>query len=234
MMNVFVMPSDVFEELRHHRMAVANWLVPLALACLVATGSVLVLFSQESIWQQIREQQVQATEKRLEQMPPDQREQARSVVEMFSRPIVMKIFAIAGAVVVSLAGLFLITLLVWLLGRWVFRAEMGFGKTLEMCGLAGLVGTLGTVVKTLLIAATGNLYASPSPAMLLPHVEATDRLFQVLSVFNVMTIWYIVVLAIGLSRLSRIVLFHSFLWLFVPWMVFGLGLIWIQGAPSGM
>src|SRR5580765_3525426 len=86
LMNVFAGPGDVFEEVVKGPPAVANWLVPALLLCLVGIVSTFVIFSQDSIIQQVREQQERVMQKKLEKLPQAQREQILEAVEKWSGP----------------------------------------------------------------------------------------------------------------------------------------------------
>ncbi len=66
--NIYAVPGDVFAEIRAAGPSVANWLVPVLIACAVGVASVFVVFSQPAIQQQIREKQSAAMEKRFGEM----------------------------------------------------------------------------------------------------------------------------------------------------------------------
>src|SRR5574341_368923 len=81
--NVFVAPGEVFDEVKSSRSSVANWLVPVILSALVGVASVFVIFSQDNIVQQVREQQELALEKQLAHMPKAQREKVIAASQKF-------------------------------------------------------------------------------------------------------------------------------------------------------
>src|SRR2546430_17302136 len=97
--NVFAAPGEVFAEVKIGPPSPANGLVPGLLLCLAGIVSTFVLFSQDSILQQLRDQQEQALEKKLEKASKEQREQIQAMFEKFTSPALMKIFGSAGAVV---------------------------------------------------------------------------------------------------------------------------------------
>src|SRR5260221_4903649 len=103
MANVFATPGEVFDEVKNAPPSVANWLVPAVLLALVGIVYSLVLFSQPSIQQQMREQQEQAIEKRVKdgKMTQAQADQALAALEKFSGPAMMKVFGSFGAVIGS-------------------------------------------------------------------------------------------------------------------------------------
>jgi hypothetical protein len=225
--NVFATPGDVFEEVAASAPCHANWLTPVFLVCLAGLVSVFVIFSQETIIQQLRAQQEQALEKKLQHLPKEQREQAKATIEKFTSPALLKGFGAAGAVVGSFAWVLATALFVWLAGRFVFKADFPFLKSIEVCGLASMIGLLGVIVGTLLIVGKGQMMASLSPALLISDFTPANPVHQSLAACNVITFWHIAVLAIGLAKLSRASVIKTLPCLFIPWAIFKFGLIWL-------
>jgi hypothetical protein len=63
--NVFATPGEVFEGVKAGPPVHANWWVPLLLSCVAGLVYVFVVFSQESVLRQVREQQVAAIQKSM-------------------------------------------------------------------------------------------------------------------------------------------------------------------------
>jgi len=124
LVNVFATPGEVFEEIKNRPVEAANWFVPLLLSALFGVICCVVIFSQDTILQQMREAQEGAMEKKLEKMSKEQQEKVREMAAQFSSPGVMKLFGSVGAVVGSIAWLFFLALLVWLLGTRLFMDSL--------------------------------------------------------------------------------------------------------------
>jgi len=223
--NVFATPGDVFQEVKDSRPSVGNWLLPLLLSCLAGVVSVLVIFSQDTIQHQVMEQKERAVEKQLRQMPKAQQEQARAAIEKFSSPTLLKTLAAGGAVVSNVGWLFIVALLVWLLGRLAFKADISYGQALEVCGLASMISVLDTIISTLLMVGMGSVFATPGPALLIREFDPANKLHLALAAGNVVSLWYLATVAIGLAKLSRASVLKTIPWVFVPWAVFRFGLI---------
>ncbi|MEI7731021.1 MAG: YIP1 family protein [Verrucomicrobiota bacterium] len=225
--NILAAPGAVFEEVKNSPPCLANWMVPIALSILATVLSVFLIFSQESILRQIREQQEQAIEKSLKDMPEAQKAQVRATVEKFSSPMVLKSIGSVSAVTAGVAWPFVVALFVWLAGRFIFKADFPYMKTLEVCSLAGMIGVLGAVLGALLVVGKGTLLASAGPILFVPQIDPTNKVHLTLAACNVMTLWYIAVLAAGLSKLSNCRFMAAFACLFLPWATFKFGLIWL-------
>src|SRR5438270_4744186 len=123
LMNVFVAPGEVFEAVKTGPPSTGNWLAPVLLMCLVGIVATFVVFSQDSIMQQVKEQQERAMERKLEKLPKEQREKIREIAEKWTSPALFKAIGSAGAVARSFGGLFFVAAIVWLLGTRLFKGS---------------------------------------------------------------------------------------------------------------
>jgi hypothetical protein len=227
--NVFVFPGEVFEALKSQPHRVVNWLVPMVIACLVGVACSLVPFYTPSFAQQIRETQLKAIQDKIDagKIPKDQGQQ---VIEMMDRLMSSPLVKVAGGASgggAALVGPCLAALVVWLLGMVVFKAGFGYPKALEACALAGLIATLGQVVRILLALAMNNMFVTPGPAVLIHDYNPLNLLHLAAATFNVMSLWHVGVLAVGLAKLSGVSWLRAAAWLYPLWalMVFGFALM---------
>ena len=232
--NIFATPGDVFEEVKAAPPSTANWLVPALLAAVVGVISVLVMFSQDTVWHQIREQREKAMEKSLEKLPKEQRERAMEMAEKFSTPTIFKVVGSFGAVAGAFGWLFFLALVMWLLGTKVFKHDFPFMKAAEVCGLSLMISMLGGIISVLLVVVTGNMLITPGPALLIGEFDAENKIHLGLAAVNVMTLWYISVLALGLSKLSGASWLKAVIWLVTPWAAIKAGMILLGFGGAGM
>jgi hypothetical protein len=223
--NVFATPGDVFAEVSASPSYALNWLVPVLVSCVVGLAAVWVVFSQETILHQMEEQRDRALEKKLARMPKEQQEQVRQMAEKFSSPTLLRVSGSFGAVAGSFVSVFIMGLVIWAFGRLAFKAHFPFMKAVEVCGLASMINILNGIVTTLLVVSLGTMYVSPGPSLLIREPDPTNKLHLLASACNVMTIWYVGVLAIGLGKLSGRSAWKSFAWLLGLWALFRGGLI---------
>lgn len=57
LINVFVSPTEVFDEIKVSQHRISNWLLPLLLSMIVACISTFMIFSQPAVMQSMREAQ---------------------------------------------------------------------------------------------------------------------------------------------------------------------------------
>jgi hypothetical protein len=66
-----------------------------------------------------------------------------------------------------------------------------------------LISTLGSLIKLPLMIARDSMIVETSPTLLIPSLEPSDKLFKLLSSFDIFTIWWMVVMLIGLAIAYR-------------------------------
>ena len=230
--NVFVAPGEVFESVRQGPPSTASWLVPFLLLCLAAVVHVNVLFSLETTRHQVREIQDRALDKKLGAMPAAQADKVRQMVELFNQPALLKVTGSLGALLGQSAGFFLGALFLWLVGTRLLGGQFGYGAALEICGLSGLIGLLGSIMTTLLMVTFGNILATPGPILCIGQIDPANPWHQVLASITVITFWQLAVAAVGLAKLSGARFGRALGWISIPWLLYRSGAALIGWVAS--
>lgn len=233
--NVWAAPGDVFDEIKLAKPATANWLVPVLLSCVVGVISVFVIFSQPGVQQQLREKQEEQLDKLVAsgKLNAEAKAKAQSGIESFGMTLV-KISGSVGAIVASFAWVLVAAGVLKLLGSWLFKAHFSFPKALEVAGLSAMVSSLGGIVQTLLVVATGSMFASAGPALLISNFSPANKMHLLLGTINLMTLWYVGVLGLGLAKVSGTKPAKPVLCLVAFWLVLRAGIIFSGLGASGM
>jgi hypothetical protein len=220
LMNIFAAPGDVFNEVKTAGAANMNWIMPAILLTLVSWVSAALIFSQPAIRQQMGEMADKAIDQMVEKgkMPADQAEKAKPTAEKMA-VTAGAISATAGSPVVAFASPFWWGLILWLGGK-VLKGSFSYMKAVEVAGLANMILVLDTVVRTLLILVTGNLFASPSLALVVKDFDPQNTLHGLCALVNVMLFWALLVRSIGLARLSGASTGKAALWVFGIWIAY--------------
>ncbi len=208
LMNVFAVPGDVFDEVKLAASKVSNWLVPVLIGSVVGAISIVIVFSQPDIKQQMREKQSAAMAKKFDElvqankMTREQADRQLEQLEKFMGPAMMMISGSMTMVFWSFARIFFWALVLWLVGRWLLKARFDYMKTAEIVGLATMIGVLGMIVKTLLQVNFSNPSASPSPALMVGEFDEKNLLHMMLAMLNLFDLWEVGVMGVGLARLA--------------------------------
>src|SRR5205823_10404079 len=200
LMNVLAAPSEVFDDVKAATPAVSNWLAPAVLLVVVGWVGAWLIHSQPALQHQKEEFIEKSMQKQLEKshLSGDEaekaRQQATKIQAMFSKLGAYAVPVVTGIFIPVWWGL-----IVWLVGTWAFKIPFPFIKGVEVAGLANMVGVLEAVVKTLLVLATGNVFASPSLGLLVKDFDPQNPVHALLAQGNVMTFWFLAVVGVGLA-----------------------------------
>ena len=232
LLNVFATPGDVFNEVKASPHSVSNWLVPILIYGLASAMSTFLILSQPAIAQQMREQQEKMVDAQVQagKITQEQADRQLEAMAAFSGPAAK----IGGSIGGFLMGAFVVVgwaFLLWLIARIGLHAQPGFGKVLEVAGLASLINSLEAVVRMLLIYGLSNPLASPSMAMILKNQDPKNGLFMLLSLVNFIAIWALIVQSIGLARLAGARFARTAIWIFGAWAVL-MGILMGLGAVA--
>lgn len=233
-MNVFVAPGEVFDEVKAGPPNNANWIVPLALVIIVGIVYSMVIFGQPAIIQGFRD----AAEKRLQQqvadgkVPKQQADRASAMIDRIVTPTYFRVIGILGSVFFNPAYLFFSAFVIWLLGRYGMRSRFGYMTAVEVTGLTLMIVILDSIVRMLLVVIYGNISASPGPVLLvMDHFDQTSRVHVLLKSVDVISLWYIGVSAVGLSKLSGKPFMAAAGWLYGLWVLLSLAVVCL--LPGG-
>lgn len=99
-----------------------------------------------------------------------------------------------------------------------FGGTFSYMKAVEITALSTMITALGGIVAMLLAVTFGNPAITPGPAVLVREFNAADKLHLLLSQLNVMTMWFLAVLSVGLSKISGASFAKSAAWMFGLWL----------------
>jgi hypothetical protein len=211
--NIFVSPSDVFDEVIASPSNLANWRVPTLLVCLAA---IISLQTGNSLEQPL------ASVRHPSEMGTISLAQAQALSGL--APLLSASLICFGAIFGTCWSAFVL----WFIGRVYLKVRFPYIKALEIVGLTGIISVLGTITTILLIAASGHPAARPALSLLAPKLVHGGPFYQILETLNFFHLWSTTVLAIGLSRLCNITFKEATFWVFGYWMLARLVLIVLQ------
>jgi hypothetical protein len=192
----------------------------------------LVVFSQPAVIQNMQN----AQEKKFDEMVASgkktqaQADQALATVQKFMNPGFVKAMGCVGVVVANVVLLFLTGLVFWAIGRRALHGHFSYMKGVEAVGAASMISVLGVIVAMLLSVIYGKMMMTLGPALLVSNFDEANKAHRILSALNVMSIWYVVVMAIALARLAGATFAKAALWAFGIWAVFTFIPIFVFGG----
>lgn len=202
-MNVFSSPGDAFSGLRESESKASYWLIPLILLIVLASVSSYLIFTNETLKTQALEAQTQAIQKQVDQgkMTQEQADQAKSRMENMGGMLIA--IGIVGSAIFLSVMVFGAGLVLWLAGKFALKSTAGYSKHLELYGISSWIGILGGVVSLLMIVGLNSMYATPSAALAVyASFDPLNTTHKLLSALNIFSIWQVIVVGMGLSKLS--------------------------------
>lgn len=209
LLNTLVSPGEVFDEVIAAPRTLANWRAPTLLLCLAGIISLQISNGEHT---EVAIRQLAGTSAAT-----------KAQAEMLSGgwPLVASL----TVCLTVFAGTMWSAFVLWFMGRVFLKVRFSYLKALEVVGLTGMILVLGTLVTSLLMAATGEAVARPAVSLLAGKLDASHPFRQVLDTFNVFHLWTTTVLAIGFARLSAVSFKESAFWVFGYWLFARIALI---------
>src|SRR5271154_4840060 len=139
--NLFADPGEVFEEVKNSKSAASNWLVPALVYMLVGVVSVVVIFSQPALVQQVHDQNAAAMDQQVKagKIPQAQADQIQAAMDKFTSPGILKIGGGVMVIIICFIRLFWWAFVLWLMAMLVLKNKIPFLKMVDVAGLATMI-----------------------------------------------------------------------------------------------
>lgn len=220
-------PSAVYENVRAAGARVSDWLVPLlALALVIGAGMVLRTndpqFMANVYEQQEKQMNAQVESGKMTQEQADQAAEQMKGFEGFT-----KIMMIVGGAIGPAFGFFFMSLVFWIIVKFVLKGEITFALMLATMGLTMYISVIDQLATLLVGYATGNMMATFSPAAFMTY-DPTSSIYKLLSQIDPISIWGYVVFVIGISVVAGVDRVKAYAVVFGLWLVFILGVAFLK------
>ena len=237
MTGIFSEPSITFEKMAKFPPKVIDWILPILLLFLIIDITQILVMSNEEIFFQEKQKQMQKTEKLFNEMVEknqmtreqanQQLEQARQRMEM-GRGAVGYVFQTIGIFVVGSIFFFIIALIYFLFAKFAFKGAGTFQSALVASGLPAYITILQVIIVAILSLAFGRLMRDTSVAAFIGMDKSTIIGFFLAKV-DPLLIWVYSVVSIGLAKMYKSESsLKYFILVFGIWIIGGL-LFWLLG-----
>jgi hypothetical protein len=185
--DVIACPGEVMEKVASQPVSHANWVCPTLLLCAISACI--------------------ASDGRPD--PGQNQELYRWQVEQSAR--------LVSLAIETVLGLAWSALMLWAMARVIFKAQVRYLKTVEVVGVCAPIAALAALTSHLLGILAGEQQTPPAP-MLLANASAPASAGIILhSSVHLFNLWIVIVLAIGLSKLTKADWKECGLWTFSYW-----------------
>jgi len=227
MTGVYTEPGATFEAVKNSKKR-SYWIVPIILAIVLTLVASFLVINDEELYSEIKTMQTKAAKERLEErvkegkMTQEQMDQAMEQTEKFmdkSSPFFL-VSAVLGPIIGGFLILFVRGLVLWGVLK-IFKGTATYMLIICVLGLASMIDIISTVINTVLAIVMGKLTVNIGPALFITKDMVGESLAKLLGHFDLIAIWYLIVLGIGLGAVSNLKSSKT-----IP-VVFALWLIWI-------
>ena len=217
MVGVFVSPGATFESIRS-RVGHADWLVPLIIIAIV---TVVTVYMTAPIIQKMNMEQMQTSMGQDEQV-------------MEKMQTIGNVAALVGAPVGIAAMLFVTSLVLLALARFILGGETTYKHVLAVTSLSSLVGIPAAIVTVPLMLAKESVYVQVGFGLLLPDSMAETFLARLLFNLNFFSIWQYALVGMGLGIVSGISTKKAVIGVFVLLVLYAVGSAALQTMFVGL
>jgi len=220
--NILVCPGDVFDDVIASPHSAAHWRLPVLLNCLAGIVLFLVVTNQAPPLGTIGGELQSQPAATAMANPPTNTLAFGGAKDV---PAGVEFVGMVAIILVAFAGTFWSALVLWLIGRLFLRARFSWLKAVEIAGLTTVILALESVVTTLLIIVTGNVFARPALSLMVGEFDPADKAHQVLAALNFFHFWMASVLAVGLAKLAEVSAGEGAVWVFGLWVALRIALV---------
>jgi len=205
---VFTEPGETFTAVKQS--AKKNyWIIPILVVMVVSVISTVLVMGDEELVSEIQTKQKKAMEERFDKMVKEgtmSREQADQQIEQsqkFMTGSMMMIFGLVFSVVGVLIFFFLKGLIYWG-GIKIFKGAASYVDVLNVLGLSAIITAIQLVVDTVMAILMGKLMVNIGPVLLVSQQSVGNAMYTFLASFDLINIWYLIVVGIGLAKVSSL------------------------------
>jgi len=220
---IFSEPGDTFSEVKRSAKK-TYWVIPLIIFAIVTGLSSFIVLNDEDLSSEIKKQQINAMKERFDQAVKEGKmtreaanEQLEKSQEMFGGGMFV-IFGLVGGIV-SVFIFFFLKALVYLGVFKIFKGTAGYVNIMNVLGIASVIGSIQMLIDTVLAIFLGKMFVNLGPVLLFSQDQLGKQLYMFIANFDLLNIWYLTVVSIGLAKVSNIKTSVSVIIVFILWLI---------------
>ncbi len=232
LMMVIFSPKLVFESVAA-KSTRWDWIIPLCLSIAVTLGIVNIGYDY------IRSDQFESATSRIEKNTRLTDEQKTAQIEQMKKYSenmsgFARIMVIVSVVVGAFVGFAVIALVMRAVAAFMLHGRMSFRDAFTVCALGSVVTVVGAVIKVPLIFYMESFaQAKLSIGFLLPEDMQESFIVKLLD-FDLFTLWYLVIISIGMAVFVKTSLKKTLVPMAVLWIAYRIATQVITGLMGGL
>ena len=210
MAGVFTAPGETFETIASTPRK-NYWIIPVLISIVVGLISTFLFMQDEELIAKTMEKQKQKMQeqfdKNIKEGKMTQEDADKAMSSMDPKGMFFKLIGYGGSVI----GPFIILLIlsvIYLIALKILKAEFDFFNVMNVVGLAMLIVAVGNLLAIVISVLKGEM-SSVGLGLILSAETVGDKIHSLLNKLDVFSIWFYVIVAIGLSKIARIDMIRS-------------------------
>lgn len=210
MAGVFSAPGETFETIAA-RPKKNYWLMPVLITVLAGLISTF-LFMQDaelvsSTMEKQKKKMQEQFDKNIKEGKMTQEDADKAMDSMNPAGTFFKIIGFGGALIGPFIILFILSIL-YLVFLKIFKAEFEFVNVLNVVGLAMLITAVGSLIAIVISVLKGEM-TGIGLGLVLSEKAVGEKLHSLFTKLDIFSIWFYVVISIGLSKIAKVDMIRS-------------------------
>jgi hypothetical protein len=236
LVGVFSEPSNTFEKISKFPLKTADWIIPVLVTIVVVILSQIVFMSNPTLKAELQQKQIAAMEKRMNEMVASgqmTQTQANEQMDRMNENIgqmgtIQIVSTVVGIPIVTFIVFFVVSGFFFLLAKFVLKGDGVYKGAMIAYGLPFYILVIQSIVVVIVSIAMGKVLTGINVAELLGMEKSTIGGFF-LGKLDIFSIWYYVILGIGLAKIFKSVAVKKYIITVVcSWIGFSF-LFWLVG-----
>jgi len=210
MAGVFTAPGETFETIAATPKK-NYWIIPILITIVVGIISTFLFMQDAELVSSTMEKQktkmAEQFEKNVKEGKMTQEDADKAMESMNPSGTFFKLIGYGGSVIGPFIILFILSLL-YLIMLKIFKAEFEFVNVLNVVGLAMLITAVGSLISIVISVLKGEM-SSVGLGLVLSQDTVGEKVHTLLTKLDVFSIWFYVVVAIGLSKIAKVDMIRS-------------------------
>ncbi len=221
MSGVITAPGETYETIANTPKK-NYWILPVIIFIIVNLVATFLFMSDKELVDKTMEKQKEAMreqfDKNVKEGKMTQEDANKAMESMNPAGIFFKALAFGGAVIGPIIMLLLLSV-VYLLGLKIMKAQFDFTNVLNVVGLALLIVAIGNLISIVISVLKGDM-TTVGPGLLFNEESVGKKVYGLLTKLDVFSLWFYIVVAIGLAKISRIEVVKTVSLVFGVWIVY--------------
>jgi hypothetical protein len=234
LVGIFTEPKIMYQKTAQFPPRTIDWIIPLIALVIFSIVASYIILSNPEISYNVKHEQLAKIEKSFQemvdkgQMTKEQaKEQMDRIEERMSEGTNM-VQTVIFTIVRIFLFFFIVSGIYFITARFIFKGEGSYASAMVANGLTAYIDIIQVIIATILTIVTGRLFQDTSLAAFM-HIEKSTFGGFLLGKMDVITIWSIAIVGIGLAKMfksekmGKYFIFVFGLWIVWGLIIFGLG-----------